>query len=165
MTDRRHEQNRRTGFQSLPHSRQSLSPTPLRPPQASRAKTVLLVDDDADTRLASRWFLSTFDYEVDCVRSGEEALAFFDPIVHDIVMTDNAMPGITGAELAHIIKLRSPDTPVVMYTGLAPRDTSCVDAVITRPTHLLKVKQTLDSLIAQKAGGEGPRAEQMLLKL
>jgi len=41
----------------------------------------------------------------------------FDPKLHDVVLTDNSMPGMTGAEMAHIIKLPLACTPVLMYTG------------------------------------------------
>jgi len=80
-------------------------------------KTLLLVDDTDDCRLATKWLLSNLGYEVESVRSAQEALEVFNPKVHDAVVTDNTMPGMTGAEMAHIIKLRSPATPVLMYTG------------------------------------------------
>ena len=51
---------------------------------------------------------------VDVTRSAEEALTLFDPALHDVVVTADAIPGITGPELAHNIKLRSPRTPVVL---------------------------------------------------
>jgi CheY-like chemotaxis protein len=57
------------------------------------------------------------------------------------------MPGMTGAEMAHIIKLRSPATPVLMYTGAPPQDQSCVDMVIKRPVHLMALKDGLDKLL------------------
>src|SRR5690349_1768286 len=111
-------------------------------------KTVLLVDDGDDSRVATKWFLSNFGYAVDSVRSAEEALALFDPKMHDVVITDNSMPGMTGGEMAHVIKLRSPSTPVLMYTGLAPTDQTCLDLVIQRPTHMLALKDAVDKLLA-----------------
>src|SRR5580698_7116564 len=83
-------------------------------------RTVLVVDDDDDTRLLTKVFLNNFGYEVDSANSTGEALARFNPDLHDLVLTDNSMQGMTGAELAHIIKLRSPNTPVVMCTGSPP---------------------------------------------
>ena len=110
-------------------------------------KTVLLVDDGDDSRVTTKWFLANFGFAVDSVRSAEEALALFDPKLHDVVVTDNSMPGMTGAEMAHVIKLRSPSTPVLMYTGLAPVDQTCVDLVIQRPTHMLSLKDAVDKLL------------------
>src|SRR5207253_6753402 len=78
------------------------------PPQSF--KTILLVDDVDACRVATKWFLSNFGFGVDSARNAEEALALFNPELHDVVVTDHSMPGMTGAEMAHIIKLRSPST-------------------------------------------------------
>jgi CheY-like chemotaxis protein len=110
--------------------------------------TVLLVDDGDQTRLLTKWFLSNFGYSVDTARTAEEALVRFNPATHDIIVTDNSMPGMSGAEMAHIIKLRSPSTPVLMYTGRAPDDQACIDLVIERPTHLLELKKAIEQLLS-----------------
>ncbi len=119
-------------------------------------KTVLLVDDVDDCRVATKWFLTNFGFAVDSVRSAEEALALFDPKIHDVVVTDNSMPGMTGAEMAHIIKLRSPITPVLMCTGKPPGDRACLDLVLERPIHLLTLKEGVDRLLAQRRVAEKP---------
>jgi len=122
----------------------------LEKPHGARTRIVLLVDDNDDYRLLTKLLLGTFDYEVDSVASAEEALALFDPKLHDVVITDNSMPGMSGAEMAHIIKLRSPSTPVVMYSGHPPTDRSCLDLVVQRPTHFAVVKEGLDKIFAAK---------------
>jgi CheY-like chemotaxis protein len=111
-------------------------------------KTILLVDDEDESRITTKWFLTNFGYLVDSVPSAEEALAVFDPKIHDVVVTDNAMPKMNGAEMAHIIKLRSPSTPVLMYTGLVPDELGCVDLVIQKPAHMLALKEGVDKLLA-----------------
>jgi CheY-like chemotaxis protein len=116
----------------------------------SQLRTVLLVDDNVDTRLLTKMFLNNIGYEVDSADSAGEALARFNPTLHDLVLTDNSMEGMTGGEMAHIIKLRSPSTPVVMCTGNPPDDCSSVDTVIKKPTHLLAIKDTIDKLLAAK---------------
>jgi CheY-like chemotaxis protein len=113
-------------------------------------RTVLVVDDDDDTRLLTKVFLNNFGYEVDSANSTGEALARFDPGLHDLVLTDNSMQGMTGAEMAHIIKLRSPRTPVVMCTGSPPSDHRSIDVVIQKPTYLLAIKDVIDKLLAAK---------------
>lgn len=116
--------------------------------------TVLLVDDIDDSRLTTKWFLASFGYSVDSVRSAEEALALFDSKIHDIVVTDNSMPAMSGAEMAHVIKLRSASTPVLMYTGKAPENLSCLDTVVLKPAHLLELKEAIDVLLARKDRGQ-----------
>jgi len=116
--------------------------------------TVLLVDDIDDSRLTTKWFLASFSHSVDSVRSAEEALALFDSKIHDIVVTDNSMPTMSGAEMAHVIKLRSASTPVLMYTGKAPENLSCLDTVVLKPAHLLELKEAIDVLLARKDRGQ-----------
>ncbi len=110
-------------------------------------RTVLLVDDNVDTRLLTKMFLSNFGYEVDSADCPSEALSRFNPAIHDLVLTDNSMPGMTGSEMAHIIKMRSPSTPVVMCTGNPPHDCDSVDVMIKKPTHLFAIKDALDKLL------------------
>ncbi len=119
-------------------------------PTSSRLKTILLVDDNDRHRVATKWFLATFGFAVDVTRSAEEALALFDPRVHDVVITGNAMAGMTGVEMAHIIKLRSSATPVVMFSRLPLPDRKCLDSIIQEPAHLLTVKEAVDLVLAAK---------------
>jgi CheY-like chemotaxis protein len=114
--------------------------------------TVLLVDDVDASRLAAKWFLEGYGYAVDSARSAEQALALFDPRVHDIIVTDNTMSWMSGSEMAQVVRARSPQTPVIMYTGNPPQDLSCVDLVIPKPAHLLVVKEALDSALRARRG-------------
>jgi len=95
-------------------------------------------------------FLNNFGYEVESASSASDALARFDPVLHDLVLTDNSMPGMTGWEMAHVIKLRSPATPVVMCTGRPPSDCSSIDVLIRKPTYLLAVKDAIEKLLTER---------------
>lgn len=117
-------------------------------------KTILLVDDQDTNRIMTKWFFNNFGYTVESVRGAAEALAVFDPEVHDVVVTDNSMPGMSGSEMAHIIKLRSRATPVVMFTGSPPDDRSCLDRVLQRPVHLMRLKEAVDQVLAGSGSGE-----------
>jgi len=119
----------------------------------SHPRTILLVDDNDALRLTTKWFLGGFGYTVDSARTAEDALALFNPSVHDLVVTDNSMAGMSGVEMAHVIKLRSPSTPVVMCTGALPEDRSCVDVLIQKPVPLLTLKETLDRTLGMSPAG------------
>jgi CheY-like chemotaxis protein len=118
--------------------------------------TILLVDDQDDARVTTKWFLANFGYEVDSARNAEEALQLFNPQIHDLVITDNGMPGMSGLEMAHIIKMRSRSTPIIMYSGAPPTDLSCLDLVIRRPTHLLNLKEAVQAILVRKPSDMGP---------
>src|SRR5580692_1039458 len=120
-----------------------------------RIRTILLVDDNDDIRVLTKWFFDNVGYVVDTARSAEEALSRFDPKTHDLILTDNSMAGMSGAELAHVIKMRSPSTLIVMFTGNPPQDDSCIDTLIPKPASLLDVKEAMDKLLVQEdIGGE-----------
>jgi CheY-like chemotaxis protein len=111
------------------------------------------VDTSVNHRIPIKWFLGNFGYIVDSVGNAEEALTVFDAVMHDLVVTDFTFPGMTGKEVAHVIKLRSPSTPVVLYSRQTPADLSGFDAVVQKPKgmpverQLLKLKETLDQLL------------------
>jgi DNA-binding response OmpR family regulator len=115
-----------------------------------KLRTILLVDEGDNCRVTTKWFLGSFGFVVESARSAEDALAVFDPRIHDLVITDHLMPGMSGAEMAHVIKLRSATTPVLMYTRQVPEDTSCIDLVFERPVHLLQLKDAAEQLIAER---------------
>lgn len=120
-----------------------------RPPSGA-ANRILLVDDSRATRLMAKWFLSYAGYVVHAFSNAEDALAQFDPGLHDLVLTDNSMSPVSGAEMARIIKKRSPGTPILMYTGAPPQDQSCLDAVVQKPAPLPVLKEAIDKLLAAR---------------
>lgn len=105
-----------------------------------------MVDDNDESRVLMKFFLDNVGYAVDSAQNAEEALSRFNSNVHDLILTDNSMPGMSGLEMTHIIKLRSPTTPVIMYTGNPPKECSVVNLVIPKPAHLLEIKEAIDTL-------------------
>jgi CheY-like chemotaxis protein len=74
-------------------------------PTSPILKTILLVDHADDCRLTTKWFLANFGYAVDSVRSAEEAPVRFYPKIHAVIVSDNSLAGMTGSEMAYVIKL------------------------------------------------------------
>ncbi|MBD8730120.1 hybrid sensor histidine kinase/response regulator [Pseudomonas sp. CFBP 13710] len=81
-------------------------------------RTILLVDDDHGVREVTATMLQGLGYSVIEADSAEQALNKLDPSV-DLVLTDFAMPGTNGGELAHMIRRRHPRLPIVFVTGYA----------------------------------------------
>ncbi len=66
--------------------------------------------------------LEHLGYQVTAITDSEEALELFskDPMKYDIVITDEAMPRMTGIRLAtEMIKIRH-NIPVILCTGHSP---------------------------------------------
>jgi two-component system response regulator AtoC len=79
------------------------------------ASTVLLVDDEPAVLFTLSEVLSERGMRVLTARSGEEALGKLEDA--DAVVTDLAMPGMTGLELMTQISQRDPALPVLLLTA------------------------------------------------
>jgi len=78
---------------------------------------LLVVDDMEAMRLALEDSLRLQGYEVMSVGSGEDALRLLRSQHFDLLLTDQAMPGLSGIELAEAAVRIHPDIPIVLLTG------------------------------------------------
>ncbi|UPG85942.1 response regulator [Luteibacter aegosomatis] len=82
-------------------------------------RTVLSVDDDDLVRSTTVEMLEDLGYRVLSTSSAEEALRVLERMPVDLVITDHAMPRMTGAQLVLRLQERWPTLPVIMATGYA----------------------------------------------
>lgn len=80
---------------------------------------VLVIDDEPLIADIFAQFLELLGHEADVTVDGRDGLARFDPLVHEMVITDFLMPGLTGFQLAQAIRARGCTTPIVMISGSA----------------------------------------------
>ena len=81
---------------------------------------VLVVDDDALVLMNTVLLLEDLGHETLQASSGQEALAMLDAgPLPDVVVTDHAMPIMTGARLCQEIRRRHSQMPIVLATGYA----------------------------------------------
>ena len=79
---------------------------------------LLVVDDEPGIRLVLGRGLARYDYKVFLADSATEALRLLrDDLVVDAVVTDIAMPVMSGVELAEEVLRRHPGVPVLFVTG------------------------------------------------
>jgi PAS domain S-box-containing protein len=99
--------------------------------EASQALTILAVDDDALVLANTRAMLEDLGHTVVLAYSGEQSLERLErtPSI-DLVITDHAMPKMTGTELAERIRARRPAMPIILATGYA--ELPAVDARLPR---------------------------------
>lgn len=78
---------------------------------------VLVVDDEKSVRITLREFLQDAGYQVTVAEDVTSARQLFHSGGFDVVVSDIAMPRITGVELLQEIRKGSPRVQVIMMTG------------------------------------------------
>jgi CheY-like chemotaxis protein len=78
---------------------------------------IMVVDDEKDVVDVLKTSLSRKGYEVTAALSGEEALAQLKGQEADLILLDMVMPGLTGTEVARIVKEQYPHTKIVVVTA------------------------------------------------
>lgn len=81
--------------------------------------TALVVDDDPIMLKLAGAMLADMGYKVRTADESTQAMIDFSRAPCDLVLTDYVMPAINGYQLARRIKLRNPETRVVIMTGLS----------------------------------------------
>lgn len=86
---------------------------------ATGTERILLVDDEQMLADMGKTMLERLGYKVTVRMSSMEAFATFrnQPDAFDLVITDQTMPGMTGADLARRILQIQPGLPIILCTG------------------------------------------------
>ncbi len=108
----------------LPAPGRPAEASPLRAPLAAAAatrghETILLVEDEEGVRRIARIALETRGYRVLEAADGRAAMAVAEGRVGeiDLLVTDVVMPGMSGRELADVLRVRQPGLKVLFMSG------------------------------------------------
>jgi CheY-like chemotaxis protein len=107
--------------------------------------TILVVDDDALVLANTSAMLEDLGHTVLQAPTGHDALALLQTGHRvDLVITDHAMPGMTGAQLASTLRSERPELPILLVSGYAdiPADT---------PDQLRKLNKPFDQAALARA--------------
>jgi CheY-like chemotaxis protein len=145
----------------LPHAEVTLAAAAQTAAPLSRGngERVLLVDDEAPVLAVTAEVLTRLGYEPVSFSDSQAALAAFEaaPARFDVVVTDDLMPGITGTELASVVRRRRPDMPIVLVSGYSgPILTqqalaAGVSELLTKPLQLREIATTLARVLRRVA--------------
>lgn len=129
---------------NAPHDRRQLPP-------AATHLTVLVVDDDT-ILLATFAGILEDTYRVVTAADGAEAIAKLESTAVDVVVTDLAMPGMNGLQLASRCKALRPGVPVLMITAwealIGPDDAweHGIDGILTKPVRAATLLRAIQEL-------------------
>jgi PAS domain S-box-containing protein len=120
--------------------------------ESSHSLRIMLVDDEAVLLEVLSELLGSGGHQVRKFEDGEAALDAFKKEPFDLVITDRAMPNMSGEELAAKIKAINSRTPIIMATGFGDmmsddaETSKNVDLVLAKPVPLDVLNQKLSEL-------------------
>ncbi|MBS0539729.1 MAG: response regulator, partial [Proteobacteria bacterium] len=123
------------------------------PPAEASGKlgaTLLFVDDDFLIRMSTASLLEDLGYTVLKAGSGAEALELLRANGKvDMMITDYAMPGMTGLQLAEQVRKTNPQMPILLATGYAdlPARTALDLPRLSKPYHQRDLAETIGGML------------------
>lgn len=123
-----------------------------------RDKTILIVEDAADTRYDLEMAVRCLGYSIEVAEDGEEALARLGRNrAISLVLLDLLMPGRNGLEILHEMRNRGRHQPVIMLSGAATT-TNIVQAMKSGATDFLAkpIRHEDLKLAIQRVLNDGP---------
>ena len=128
------------------------------------SESILIVDDEIDIAGIWQQMLSRQGYHVESKNDPHEALNAFrqHPDRYDLVITDLAMPGMTGEILSDELSGIRPEIPVILCTGYFEemRNKPLCPAIkeyLTKPVNLVTLAETVRKVI-DRSGRITPNA-------
>ena len=81
------------------------------------AARILVIDDEPWSRKLVHRTLASGQLTIETAETGREGVEKFEHGEFDIVITDRAMPDVSGDQVAEIVKSARRNTPVILLTG------------------------------------------------
>lgn len=127
----------------------------LRPGVPSFTRRILAVDEDRDLRLLYADALAGGGYQVDFAEDGAAAWGNLQANHYDLLITEHAIPKLTGVELVRKLRAARMALPVVMTSGRLPAHELVQNPALQLAAVLWK-PFTIDTLLATVQEALGP---------
>jgi PAS domain S-box-containing protein len=128
-----------------------LSPIAAQRTAAQRRCCVLAVDDDSLVLSNVVALLEDLGHQVVAASSAINAMDAFDknPQI-DLLISDQAMPVMTGLQLVEVLRAKRPSLPVILATGYAELPDGIEASIerLAKPYTQLQLKQAIESILA-----------------
>ncbi len=124
--------------------------------EKEQTRRILVIEDDGEVLDMLVDYLSFLDYNVDSAKDGLEGLKKIKETTYDLVITDLAMPYVSGIGIISVIKKDYPGIPVIAITGygyyaeeLAQEKKA--DCIMSKPFEIEELRQTIEDLLKKSA--------------
>lgn len=146
----------------LPRTLEKVSADAVGRPDSHRGRRakILVVDDDNEVRAVTSDTIKEIGYQVVAVASAEDAVAKLTNERFDLLITDVAMPGTNGVELARRARLIDPEMPVLFSSGYADvqmfGEELSDETVLKKPFRISEVAARIASSLDGRLEAEAP---------
>jgi len=91
-------------------------------PQLGHRELILVIDDEESIRLTTRHVLESAGFQVRAAGGVEEAIRLLETpgFAPDLVLSDILMPGLDGTDMAHYLRAKHPELPLMGVSGMDP---------------------------------------------
>jgi CheY-like chemotaxis protein len=121
-----------------------------------RPARVLVIDDNRHVRTLLGDLLEAWGYEADVAPSGSEGLALFEPGAYDVVLTDLAMPAVSGLDVMAGVRDRDPAVPLIVLTAttqeLQDEGRRLGFRVLRKPLDIEHLRRAMDETLGGASG-------------
>jgi CheY-like chemotaxis protein len=118
--------------------------------------TVLLVENDGDVRASLTEILLARNFSVLTAKNGFEAIRLLTDTAADLMLTDIAIPGMSGAQLARAATLLRPSLRIIYTTGYdlngmpAGIPLANHDTILQKPILAAALVSAIDSILTSR---------------
>ena len=124
------------------------------PGNGARTLRILVVDDQEIIREVIQEQLSGDGHEVETAEDGVQALAKYRVGRYDMLITDQAMDGMSGEELAVEAKKLFPESPIILMTGYGggsanENPPAGIDLILGKPATQIELRRAVVKLAAK----------------
>ena len=120
-------------------------------PKESSGFRILAIDDEAVILELIQAMCRSQGWQVVTASSGEEGLALIEQSQFDLVLTDLAMPGMTGLDVARRIRIQWPELPIILVTGWeaelnsAPLKAAGISEILFKPFRIEQLTEVIQA--------------------
>ncbi|HEX3476754.1 MAG TPA: ATP-binding protein [Kofleriaceae bacterium] len=124
--------------------------TAVSPP--ANGHTILIIDDEDLVRDVVARMIEDLGYAAITATDGPAGLAIIDSLPIDAVLVDLTMPRMGGHDVINALRLRRPDLPIVLCSGI-DRDVRSIraDAYLPKPFRIEALEGTLARLLPPRS--------------
>ncbi|WP_245292809.1 hybrid sensor histidine kinase/response regulator [Pararhizobium arenae] len=122
---------------------------PAEPAPGQTSLRVLLVEDDFLIRMSTADMLADLGHVVDEATTAEQALAILQTQPITVLITDLGLPGMSGTDLARLVRERYPHIGIIFATGhneAPPMSDPSNTALLTKPFNTPDIVRAIGSL-------------------